>query len=91
MAKRKKGSKAQKRGKLRRGNSAKRSKTRKVAKPARAKATKPTVATAKPKRATAKKPARKEVRPSALVVETVVVEKTVLDAIIVPESLDPAA
>jgi hypothetical protein len=92
MAKRKKGSKVQKRAKLRRANSAKRGKARKAAKSARAKATKRTVATAKPKRATAKKPARKEIRPSALVVETVVVEKTTPDAIIiVPESLDPAA
>jgi len=39
-----------------------------------------------------KKAARKEKQPSALVVETVVVEKTTPDEIIiVPESLDPAA
>jgi hypothetical protein len=56
-----------------------------------AKAAKRTVAKAKPKRATVKKPAQKEVRPSALVVETVVVEKTTPDAIIVTEGLDPAA
>jgi hypothetical protein len=92
MAKRKRGSKVQKRAKPRRGNSGKRSKARKVAKSAKGKAPKRTIATAKPKRATVKKPAQKEVRPSAVVAEAVVVEKTSPDAIIiVPESLDPAA
>jgi hypothetical protein len=86
MAKRKKASKLQKRAKVRRGNSAKRGKARRVAK-----AAKRTIAKAKPKRARVKKPAQKEVRPSALVVETVVVEKTTPDAIIVTEGLDPAA
>jgi len=91
MAKRKKGLKVQKRAKLRRGNTAKRAKARKVSKSARAKATKRTVARAKPKRAIVKKPAQKEVPPTALVVETVVVETTTPDAIIVTEGLDPAA
>jgi hypothetical protein len=67
MAKRKKGSKVQKRAKLRRGNSAKRGKARKAA---RAK----TVAKAKPKRAPAKKATRKVKQPVAPVVETVAVE-----------------
>jgi hypothetical protein len=62
VAKRKKGAKVQKRGKLRRGNSAKRGKPRKVAKAA--------VAKAKPKRAPVKKAARKVKQPVAqLVVE----------------------
>jgi hypothetical protein len=86
MAKRKTGSKAQKRAKQRRANSAKRGKARKVAK-----AAKRTVARAKPKRATVRKPVQTEVPPTALVVETVVVEKTTPDAIIVTEGLDPAA
>ena len=87
MAKPKKRSKVQKRAKLRR--SAKRGKARKASKSARAKATKRTVARAKPNRATVKKPAQRP--PSALVVETVVVEKPAPDLIIVPEGLDPAA
>ncbi len=57
MAKRKKASKVQKRGKLRRGNSAKRGKLRRVSKAA--KATKRTAASAKPKIAPVKKAARK--------------------------------
>jgi hypothetical protein len=62
VAKRKKGAKVQKRGKLRRGDSAKRGKPRKVAKAA--------VAKAKPKRAPVKKAARKVKQPVAqLVVE----------------------
>jgi hypothetical protein len=65
MAKRKKGSKLQKRAKLRRENSAKRGKARKAA---QAK----TVAKAKPKRAPVKKPKAKQ--PVAPVVETVAVE-----------------
>jgi hypothetical protein len=65
MAKRKKQSKPQKRAKLRRGNSAKRGKPRKVAK-----AAKRTVARAKPKRALVKKAAQKETVPAA--VETLV-------------------
>jgi hypothetical protein len=69
MAKRKTRSKAQKRAKLRRGNSAKRGKTRKVAK-----AAKRTVAKAKPKLAPAKKVARKVKQPFTPVVETVAVE-----------------
>jgi len=67
MAKRKKGSKVQKRAKLRRGNAAKRGKARKAA---QAK----TVAKAKPKRAPVKKAARKVKQPVAPVVETVAVE-----------------
>jgi hypothetical protein len=67
MAKRKKASKVQKRAKLRRGNSAKRGKPRKVAK-----AAKRMVARAKPKRAPVKKAARKQ--PVAPVGETVAVE-----------------
>ena len=67
MAKRKKGSKVQKRAKLRRGNSAKRGKARKAA---QAK----TVAKAKRKRAPVKKAARKVKQPVALVVETVAAE-----------------
>ena len=69
MAKRKKGSKIQSRAKLRRGNSAKRSKARKVAKTA-----KRTVAKAKPKPAPVKKVARKVKPPVAPVVETVAAE-----------------
>ena len=69
MAKRKKGSKVQSRAKLRRANSAKRSKTRKVAKTA-----KRTVAKAKPKPAPVKKAARKVKQPIAPVVEMVAVE-----------------
>ena len=57
MAKRKKGSKVQKRAKLRRGNSAKRGKPRKSAKPGAAKRT-------KPKRAPVKRTARREVAPA---------------------------
>ena len=72
MAKRKKGSKVQKRAKLRRGNSAKRGKARKVAKAA--KATKRTFARAKPKRAPVKKTVRKVKQPVTPVVETVAVE-----------------
>jgi hypothetical protein len=68
MAKRKKGAKVQKRGKLRRGNSAKRGKPRKVAKAAAARA--------KPKPAAAKKAARvrQTKQPVAPAVETVAVE-----------------
>ena len=69
MVKRKKGSKAQSRAKLRRANSAKRPKARKVAKTA-----KRTVAKAKLKRAPVKKAARKVKRPVAPVVETVAAE-----------------
>jgi hypothetical protein len=67
MVKRKKGSKVQKRAKLRRGNSAKRGKARKAAQ------TK-TVAKAKPKREPVKKAARKVKQPAAPAVETVAVE-----------------
>jgi hypothetical protein len=89
MAKRrKKKSKAQKRGKLPRGNSAKRGKARKSL---RAKATKRAVARAKPKGVTAKEAARKVQKMKKSAVETVVVEKTTPDAIIVTEGLDPAA
>ena len=69
MAKRKKGSKVQSRAKLRRANSAKRSKTRKVAKTA-----KRTVAKAKPKPAPVRKVARQVKPPVASVVETVAAE-----------------
>jgi len=69
MAKRKKGSKVPSRAKLRRANSAKRSKARKVAKTA-----KRAVAKAKPKPAPVKKAARKVKQPIAPVVETVAVE-----------------
>ena len=83
MAKRKKGSKVQSRAKLRRANSAKRSKARKVAKTA-----KRTVVKAKPKRASV----RKVKQPIAPVVETVAVEKPApADVTSVTESLDPAA
>ena len=72
MAKRKKASKVQKRGKLPRGNSAKRDKA-KAAKAA--KATKRTVARTKPKPAPVKKAAPKVVRRvKKPVVETVVVD-----------------
>jgi hypothetical protein len=67
MAKRKKQSKVKKRGKLPRGNSAKRSKARRVKA-----AKKRTVA--KAKRAPVKKAARKVKRPVTRVVETVAVE-----------------
>jgi hypothetical protein len=69
MAKRKKGSKVQSRAKLRRANSARRGKARKVAK-----AAKRTAARAKPKPAPVKKAARKVKQPVAPVVETVAVE-----------------
>jgi hypothetical protein len=69
MAKRKKGSKVQGRAKLRRANSAKRSKARKVAK-----AAKRAVAKAKPKRAPVKKAARRIKQPIVAAVETVAVE-----------------
>ena len=69
MVKRKKGSKVQGRAKLRRANSAKRSKVRKAAK-----AVKRMVAKAKPKRAPVKKVARKVKPPVAPVVETVAAE-----------------
>jgi len=72
MAKRKKGSKVQKRGKLAKANSAKRGKPRRASKAA--KATKPMAAKAKPKRAPVKKTARKVKQPIAAVVETVAVE-----------------
>ena len=72
MAKRKKAPKVQKRGKLRRGNSAKRGKPRRVSRAA--KATKRRVAKAKPKRATVKKSVRKVKQPVTPVVETVAVE-----------------
>jgi hypothetical protein len=71
MAKRKKRSKVQKRGKLPRGNSAKRGKPRRVSRAAKAKRT---VAKAKPKRAAVKKAARKVKQLVTPVVETVVVE-----------------
>jgi hypothetical protein len=87
MAKRKKGSKVQKRAKLRTGSSAKRSKARKVSKSAKAKIAKRTVARTKPKRAPVKK---LEVKQSvASVVETVavgVIEQPGPDV-----GLDPAA
>jgi hypothetical protein len=74
MAKRKKASKVQKRGKLPRRKSATRGKARKVSKSVRGKATKRTVARAKPKRATVKKAVRKVKQPVTPVVETVAVE-----------------
>jgi hypothetical protein len=70
MAKRKKGSKVQKRGKLPRGKSATRGKARNVA---RGKATKRTVASAKPKRAAARKKVQRMKQPTP-VVETSVVD-----------------
>jgi hypothetical protein len=69
MAKRKKASKVQKRGKLAKGKTANRGKARKVAKVA-----KRTVARAKPKRAPVKKAVRKVKQPVTPVVETVAVE-----------------
>ena len=69
MAKRKKQSKVQKRAKLRRGNSAKRGKPRKVAK-----AAKRTAARTKPKPTPVKQAARKVKQPVAAVVETVATE-----------------
>jgi hypothetical protein len=69
MAKRKKQSKLPKRAKLRRGNSAKRGKPRKVAKSAAAKRT-----IAKPKPAPAKKVARKGRLPVGPAVEAVAAE-----------------
>ena len=75
MAKRKKRSKVQKRAKPQRGNSATRGKARKVAKAARGKPTKRTVARAKPKRVTVKKAAPKVVRRvKKPAVETVIVD-----------------
>jgi hypothetical protein len=75
MAKRKKRSKVQKRAKPRRGNSATRGRARKVAKAARGKPTKRTVARAKPKRSPVKKAAPKMVRRTKEpAVETVVVD-----------------
>ena len=71
MAKRKKASKVQKRGKLPRGKSAKRGKG---SKSARAKSPKRTVAKAKPKPAPVKNAARKVKQPVTPVVETVGVE-----------------
>jgi hypothetical protein len=68
MAKRKKGSKVQKRAKLRKGSSAKRGRAHKGA---RAKTR--TAAKAKPERAPVKKAARRIKRPVAPVVETVAV------------------
>jgi hypothetical protein len=70
MAKRKQ-SKLSKRATPRRGNSAKRGKPRKVAKPAAAKRS---VARAKPKRATVKKAARQIKQPVTSAVETVAAE-----------------
>ena len=70
MAKRKKGSKVQKRTKL--GSSAKPGNVRKAAKAAKAK--KRTIARAKPKPAPVKKAARKVKQPVTPVVETVAVE-----------------
>jgi hypothetical protein len=67
MAKRKTRSKVQERGKLPKGNSAKRGKPRRLSK-----AAKQTVARAKPKRAPLKKAARKQ--PVVAAVETVAVE-----------------
>ena len=69
MVKRKKGSKVNGRAKLRKANSAKRSKARKVVK-----AAKRAVAKIKPKHAPVKKAARKVKQPVAPVVETVAVE-----------------
>ena len=88
MAKRKKASKVQKRAKLRRGNSAKRGKPRRVTKAAKAKRT---VARAKLKRAPVKKAERKVKPPVATVVETVAVEVIEQPAPGVGVGLDPAA
>jgi hypothetical protein len=82
MAKRKKQSKVQKRGKL------PRRKARRVSKAVRGKPTKRTVARAKPKPATVKKAARKVKQPVAPVVETVavgVIEQPAPGAITVTE------
>ena len=79
MAKRKKASKLQKRAKLRRGNSAKRRKARRVS--GAAKATKPMVAKAKPKPAPVKKAAPKVVRR----VKKPAVETVIVDLIEQPE------
>jgi len=81
MAKRKKGSKVQKRAKLRIGNSAKRSRARKTA---GAK----TGAKTKPKRAPVKKAARRMKQPVTPAVKTVaveVIERPAQDAITVTE------
>ena len=72
MAKRKKASKVQKRGKLPRGNSAKRGKPRRVSRAV--KATKRTLAKAKSKPAPARKAARRMKQPVTPAVETVAVE-----------------
>ncbi len=69
MAKRKKGSKAKSRAKLRKGNSAKHGKPRRLSK-----AAKRAVAKAKPKRAPVKKATRKVKQTITPVVETVAVE-----------------
>ena len=85
MAKRKKKSKAQKRGKLRKGNSATRGKQRKSP---GAKAAKQTVAKANPKRAAVKKAPRRIEQPVVTAVETVaveVIERPAPDAITVTE------
>ena len=77
MAKRKKGAKVQKRGKLPRGNSATRGKASKVSKSARGKAKKRTIARAKPKRTAVKKAAQKNVqrmKHEIPAVETVIVD-----------------
>jgi hypothetical protein len=75
MAKRKKRSTIQKRAKPRRGNSATRGKAHKIAKAARGKPTKRTVARAKSKRSPVKKAAPKVVRRmKEPAVETVVVD-----------------
>ncbi len=66
MARRKKQSKAQKRGKLPKRNAPKRGKARKAAKR--------TVTRAKPKRSPVKKAARKVKQPVAPIIETVAVE-----------------
>ena len=85
MAKRKRGSKVQRRGKLPRGKSATRGKLRKVAK-----AAKRTVANAKPKRAPVKKATRKErmkqhVAPVVEIVATEVIEQPAANVITVTE------
>jgi hypothetical protein len=74
MAKRKKASKVQSRAKRRIGNSAERGRARKVAKAARGKPTKRTVAKPTPKRAPVKKAARRMKQPVAPPVEPVAVE-----------------
>jgi hypothetical protein len=89
MAKRKKQSKVQKRATLRRANSAKRGKARKVSKSAKAKVAKRMVASAKPKRAPVKKAAREVKQPVVAVVETVAVE--VIEQPAPDVGLDPAA